>query len=54
MKSNEHNLFLRGLLTVKTKSRFGERYSCFGCETKTGVVRILVVFHVRLMFSHII
>jgi len=27
---------------------------CFGCETKTGVVRILVIFQDRPMFSHII
>jgi len=29
---------------VKTKSRFWECYTCFGCETKTGVVRALVIF----------
>jgi len=34
--------------TVKTKSN-----TCFGCETETGVVRILVIFQDRTMFSHI-
>jgi len=28
--------------------------TCFGCETKNGVVRILVIFQDRPMFSHII
>ena len=32
----------------------GEHCTCFGCETKTGVVRILVNFQDRPMFSHII
>ena len=40
--------------TVKTKPRFGECYACFGCETKTGVVRILVTFQDRPIFSNII
>jgi len=40
--------------TVKTKPRFGERYAGFGHDTKTGVVRILVIFQDRTMFSHII
>jgi len=31
-------------ITVKTKPRFGKCCTCFGCETKTGVVRILVIF----------
>jgi len=26
---------------------------CFWCETKTGVLRILVIFQDRRMFSHI-
>jgi len=34
--------------TVKTKPRFGECYICFGCETKTGVVRILLIFKIGL------
>jgi len=29
-------------------------YTCFGFETKTGVVRILIIFQDRHMFSHII
>jgi len=41
-------------ITVKTKPRFGECYTCFGCENKTEVVRILVVFQDRPMFGHII
>ena len=40
--------------TVKTNTRFGECCTCFGCETKTGLVRVLVSFWGRLMFSHII
>ena len=36
---------------VKTKPPFGECYTCFGCETKTGVARILVIFPDRSMFS---
>ena len=27
--------------------RFGECYTCFGCEAKRGVVRILVIFQDR-------
>jgi len=49
--------FLKGgipHLTVKTQPRFGEFYPCFGHETKTKVVRILVIFRDRPMFSHII
>jgi len=41
-------------VTVKTNSRFGELYTCFGRETKTRMVRILVIFQDRPMFSHII
>jgi len=33
---------------------FREFYTCFGCETTTGVVRILVNFQDRPMFGHII
>jgi len=43
--------------TVKTKPRVwigNAIYTCFGYETKTGVVRILVIFQDRPMFSHII
>ena len=40
--------------TVKQNLRFGERYTCFGQENKTGVERILVIFQHRPMFSHII
>ena len=31
----------------KTKPRFGDCYTCFERETKTGVVRILVIFQDR-------
>ena len=31
-------------LTVKTKPRFGEYYSCFGCETKKGGCACFVYF----------
>jgi len=35
--------------TVKTKPRFGECYTCFGCETKTGVERrVFLFFKIRL------
>jgi len=34
--------------TVKTKPRFGECYTCFGYETKTGVVRIWLFFKIGL------
>jgi len=37
----------------KQNTHFRECYACFGCETKTGVVRILVIFHHRPMSSHI-
>jgi len=40
--------------SVKTNLRFGECRTCFGYEIKTGVVRILVIFQRRPMFSHII
>jgi len=30
--------FLMDFRTVKAKLRFGECYTCFGCETKTEVV----------------
>jgi len=37
-------------ITVKTKYPFwGMLYTCVGCETKTGVVRILVIFQHRRM-----
>jgi len=40
---------------VKTKTPFwGMLYLFWVCETKTGVVRILVIFQDRHMFSHII
>jgi len=35
-------------------TRFGECFTCFGCETETGVIRIFVIFQDRPMFSHII
>jgi len=28
--------------------------TCFGCENKTGVIRLLIIFHDRSKFSHII
>jgi len=41
--------------TVKTKPLFkGTLYLFWVCETKTGLLSILVVFQDRLMFSHII
>jgi len=46
-------LFMK-YLTVKTKPRFRECYTFFGCETKKEVVHILVVFQDEPMFSHII
>jgi len=39
---------------LKTKPRFEECNTGFGCETKTGVSCILVIFQDRPMFSHII
>jgi len=42
-----------GYITVKTKPRLGECNTWFGCETETGVVRALVIFQDRPMFSHI-
>jgi len=41
-------------IAVLTKPGFRGFYGCFGSETKTGVVRILVIFQDRPMFSHII
>jgi len=41
-------------LKINNKKTFGGFYTCFGCETKTGVVRILVIFQDRPVFSHII
>jgi len=38
--------------TAKTISRFWGCYIC-GYDTKTGVVRILVIFQCGPMFSHI-
>jgi len=40
--------------TVKTELPFWECFTYFGCKTKTGVARILVIFQDRPMFSHII
>jgi len=53
IKLGEVRLVSRDRLTIKTKPRFGECYTCFGYETKTGVVRILVIFEDRPMFSRI-
>jgi len=51
-------IHVRTLLVLKVihskKNCFGECYTYFGCEAKTGVVRILVIFQDRLMFSYII
>jgi len=44
---------LDGSLSKKQNIRFRELYTCFGCETKTGVVRILVIFQGRPLLSHI-
>jgi len=38
---------------VKTKPHFGECYTRFGCETKTGVLNLLVTFQDRPLLSHI-
>jgi len=35
-------------------TRFREGHTCFGCETKTGIVRISDIFQDRPMISHII
>jgi len=35
----------------KNKPRIGENYTCFGCKTKTGEVRILGSFQDRNMYS---
>jgi len=45
----------KNFLTVKTctKKSCRRMYTCFGCETKTGIVRILVIFQHRRVFSHI-
>jgi len=37
----------------KQNIRLGECYTCFGCETNTEVVRSVVIFQHRPMFSHI-
>jgi len=50
-------LFRFDAYTVKTKHPFQGVlyfYTCFGCETKTGVDRILVISQDGPMFSHII
>ena len=39
---------------LKQNTRFRECYPSFGCETKTGVVRILVIFQDGHMLSRII
>ena len=41
------------IITAKQDPRFGECYICFGYETKTGEVRILVIFQQGPMFSYI-
>jgi len=46
--------FLYILYTVKTTPRFGESYTWFGCETKRGVVRVLVIFQDRHILNRII
>jgi len=40
--------------TVSKSPFYGECYTCFGCETKTVLVRILVIFQDRPMLSRII
>ena len=40
-------------ITLKTKHPSWDSYTCFECETNTGV-RILVIFKGRSMFNHII
>jgi len=36
----------------KNKTPYSGSYSSFRCETKTGVVRIFVIFQDKPMFSH--
>jgi len=47
----EKDDFYRKSVIVK-KKRFGEYYSCFRYETKTGIVRILVIFQHRPVQPH--
>jgi len=47
------NPFRTRNFTLKTKTLFGECYTCLRHETKKGVVRVLVIFRYRTMFSHI-
>jgi len=44
---NFHATFKIAAFANKTKHRFREFYTCLGCETKTGVVRISVIFQDR-------
>ena len=44
---------IRNIFILKTNPLFGECYTCFGYETKSGVVRNLVIFNTGPMFSHI-
>jgi len=46
------NEYGKNSYTVKTKRPFWGMHTCFGHETQTGVVRILVIFQHRSMFSH--
>jgi len=47
-------LWICVLIHSKNKPRFGEYFTCLGYETKTEVVRILVIFQRWPMFNHII
>jgi len=38
----------------KRRTCLGDSFTCFGCATKTGIVRILVIFQDRIMFSLLI
>ena len=37
----------------KNKTPVSESSTCFGCETKTGVLRNLVIFQDRAILSHL-
>jgi len=45
---------LRGLHSENDSPVLGISYLCFGFENKPGLVRILIMFQDRPMFSHII
>jgi len=56
IEKNVFTFFKRNFrfLQLEENTRFKESYTCFGCEAKTGVVRILVIFQDRPVFRQII